>query len=247
MIKVPMTPELAKKLGVKKKGNAPGRTVVGRLTPAGFIAQSSSNQFVVPRERAMPVRPSTPSGPIYPPTASARSAMGQARPDAATPIAPGAGAAPSEGEEYELIPGVTVRVKPGVKVGIQSVGTPDTPIFLVTPGTAVGVKGQDASGAVELAYSGIIPLLALVAKPVGKAIKKALAKQAGTSTSTATSAPAEPAKPGLFDLLTPHDDEEEDEPKPGETVHINGTAYTYQGIDQLGAILVDTDGRRTYV
>lgn len=132
-------------------------------------------------------------------------------------------------EASEILPGIEIRVRPGLKVGIQPVGTSEVPIFLLTPGQAVGVQ-PTASGLVQPVFSGLVPVLALLAKPVAKAIGKALSKKGRRKHGNVND-----------------DDDDADQLRPGDVTEINGTRYTCAGFDQTGAILIDSDGHRARV
>ncbi len=131
-------------------------------------------------------------------------------------------------QTHEVMPGVELRVRPGLRIGVQPVGTSEIPVFLVTPGQAVGVQPTGVAGMVETVYTGLLPLLALIAKPVAKAVGKALMKKRTNN---------QPQTSG-------HDP---DQLQPGDITEINGIQYQCAGFDQAGAVLIDSDGKRAVV
>lgn len=147
----------------------------------------------------------------------------------AKPLAPALGIH-TRWRNHELAPGLQIRLREGTKVALANVGTADAPIWQITPGVR-----NPTTGAFD--GSGVLPLLALALKggaaaASAKAARKMQAKAARGESLEEPSTPVNAA--------------------PGETTQLGGVlvgaleAGTCEDV-QIGALLIDSDGREVEV
>lgn len=78
----------------------------------------------------------------------------------------------------ELVPGVRLQVADGVVCEWADVGTPECPVWIITPGQRTGVLREDVeTGAVTHSYdaTGVLPLLLMAAaKPIARVVSRRL-------------------------------------------------------------------------
>ena len=124
----------------------------------------------------------------------------------------------------ELVPGIRLQCDPDIEVGFVNVGTESAPVFVVTPGQRCGVLRENIeTGQIVHDYAGFLPLLLLAAKPIAAAVTTHIAKHAAGETD-------------VFDVAFAN-----------AKVVAGGKKLKVAGYDETGAVLLDSDGKRTFV
>jgi hypothetical protein len=139
---------------------------------------------------------------------------------------------------FDLAEGVSIVATGGASPVAVNVGSEESPLWIVAP----GADGDDV---------GFIPLVIAAANKVGKEVKKQQTpeakehrqeKKAERKAKRQMQVEAANRKPSLWERLTALLTGAKPAPNPTKI-----GALTYIGDDDLGAILVDTDGRRKFI
>jgi len=131
--------------------------------------------------------------------------------------------------KHQLMPGIQLRVQRGMKVAVANTGTPNAPVFVITPGVRVKPGTPKSSGG---DYTGALAFLGLLIKGGATAASAAASKKAERQATRLEA--GKKIQIGGLD---------------GAGYNISGALGASEdvGCIMCGALLIDSDGRKIRV